>query len=171
MRQYATTIGIALVTSAAVSLAVALTVKPAPIVPQTTVISRGAIVPGTAGSLQTTRAEQRAIATAWGDLAQPEVDALTAALKAIAPAPLVIFCQADEKCGDMALDFENAFESAKWKEVRQEAPLIDDTFGVAASREDLVKAINDATSGRLKAKLIAKNAPYEVVVIGKKPRA
>lgn len=170
MRQLATTAAIAVLTSGIVSFVVAMNVKPTPTVVQpTAVISRGAMVP--VDSKLATKAEQRQVAAAWGDLDQKEVDSLTAALKSIPMAPLVIFCQADEKCGDMALDFENAFESAKWKEVKQETPLVDDTIGVATSREDLRKAIDEATAGRLKVKMIAKNAPYEVLVIGKKPRA
>lgn len=160
--------------------------KPKPIIvqPQTTVISRpvpmtqttkqadGSSVSVTAsgaggGPGGLTRAEQRQLAAQWGDLAQPEVDALSAALKSIAKTPMTIFCQDDSKCGDMQLDFDNAFETAHW-DTKLEAPLIDDTIGVATSREDLRDAINAATSGRLSVKIIAKNAPYDVLVIGKK---
>lgn len=150
--------------SAGVAYGVASAYKPKPVIvqPQTVTVAKGAGV---------TRAEQRQAASQWGDLAQKEIDSLTVALHSLPAAQLVIFCQDDAKCGDMALDFENAFESAHWKEVKQETPLIDDTVGVATSREDIRKAIDEATSGRLSVKIIKKNAPYEVLVIGKKPKA
>jgi len=82
---------------------------------------------------------------------------------------LVIFCQDDAKCGDMQLDFDNAFETAHW-ETKLETPLIDDTVGVAASTPELVNAINEATAGRLKVKIIKRTRPMKVLVIGKKPK-
>jgi hypothetical protein len=71
-------------------------------------------------------------------------------------------------CG-IKFDFDNAFETAHW-ETKLEAPFIDDTIGIGTSSPELMDAINGATSGRLKAHIIAKNAPYEVLVIGKKPK-
>lgn len=151
-----------------VAYGVATAYKPAPtlVQPKTTVIAR----PGPVSEGNITRSERRLLDASWGDLDQKEIDAVAAALTVIAPVPMVIFCHDDSKCGDMALDFENAFESAHWKDVKQETPLIDDTVGVATSRADLRDAINQATSGRLAVKIIAKNAPYDVLVIGKKGR-
>lgn len=160
--------------------------KPAPTIvrPQTTIVSRGPALPiqGAPGvtvkmggvpivtsdpAQSLTRSEQRQLAASWGELDQKEIDALSEALKALPKAPLTIFCQRDDLCGDMQLDFDNSFETAHW-ETKLEMPLMDDTVGVATSREDLRDAINAATSGRLGVKIIAKNAPYEVLVIGKK---
>lgn len=140
--------------------------KPAPVTvkPTTTIVQRGA------ATSEPTKSQARVISASWGDLDQKEVDAITAAVRKIAPAPLTIFCKDDVYCGDMQLDFENAFESAQWK-TKTEAPMIDDTFGIATSLPSLRDAINTATGGRLDVKLIEKSAPFEVLVIGKKPKA
>ena len=113
----------------------------------------------------------RAAAAAWGELEQAEVDALTALLKPVAEkTPVVIFCLEESKCGDMALDFENAFESAKWP-VAQERPLADDTVGIGTSDANLAALIEQATAGRLKPKAISANMKDRVaLVIGKKPK-
>lgn len=116
---------------------------------------------------QLTRAEKRQAEQAWGDLDQKEIDMLTASLSAMPKVKVVIFCKDDAKCGDMQLDFENAFESAHW-EVETQTPLIDDTVGVGVSSVELRDAINNATGGRLAVKIIQKNAPYEALAIGKK---
>lgn len=155
----------------------ALFYKPAPTIvqPQTTIVTRtapdgakpGIKVEGVGGPGALTTAEKRQLAAQWGDLDQKEVDALAITLKSLPKAPLTIFCEDDSKCGDMQLSFDNAFETAHW-DTKLEKPMIDDTFGIGTSREDLRQAINEATGGRLAVKIIAKNAPYEVLVIGKK---
>lgn len=114
-----------------------------------------------------TRAEQRQLAASWGDLDQKEIDVLSEALKALPKTQLVIFCENDALCGDMQLDFDNAFETAHW-DTRLEKPLTDDTIGIGTSREDLRAAIAAATNGRLPVKIIQKNAPFDVLTIGKK---
>ncbi len=141
--------------------------KPAPTViqPQTVVVARG----DKAADL--TKAEKRHAAASWGELDQKEVDAITAALRSIPKGdkPLTIFCKDDMKCGDMQLNFTNAFNSARW-DTLEETPLIDDTVGIATTREDLRKAINEATSGRLNVRLVGRNADFDFLVIGaKKP--
>jgi len=149
--------------------------KPAPVItqPQTVIVTRGPAssgvpgVPLSTGAIELTKAEGRLLAAQWGDLDQKEVDAITAAIKGLPKTPLTIFCEDDAKCGDMQLAFDNAFETDHW-DTKLEKPLIDDTVGVATSREDLRKAIDEATGGRLAVKIIAKNAPFDVLVIGKK---
>lgn len=163
MRQYVPPI-IAGLLAGAVPGGYAIWHKPAPTIvrPQTTVVQRAPQVGDTV-----TRSESRAIAASWGELDQKEIDVLSAALAKIERKPLTIFCEDDSRCGDMQLDFDNAFETAHW-DTKLEKPLIDDTVGVATSSPELRDAINSATSGRLNVGIIAKNAPYEVLVIGKK---
>lgn len=103
----------------------------------------------------------------WSDLDQSEIDALTKALTMIDKRPVTIFCESDVKCGELSLNFENAFESAHW-DVKVERPLIDDTVGIATSDAGIMRAINDATNGRLMVKLIEARAPYIALAIGKK---
>lgn len=141
--------------------------KPKPVVVQPT-ISMG-VRRDTAGVQSMTRTEQLRAAASWGDLDQKEIDALAEALKSIPHAPLTIFCENDSKCGDMQLGFDNAFETAHW-DTKLEKPLIDDTVGVGTSSKEILNAIDEATHGRLAVKLIKKNAPYEVLVIGQKPK-
>lgn len=130
---------------AAAGVSIAYRPKPVVVQPQTTVISRAQDRVGA----NPTKSEQRRISAAWGDLTQPEIDALTAELKKISKSEVVIFCMVDEYCADLGLDLENAFESAHWT-VKQERPFADDTVGIKTSREDIAKAIEAATSGRLK---------------------
>lgn len=193
MRQHVIPAVIAAVVAAGVAFGTATGYKPKPVVvqPQTTIVARAPMQAGAGKAIEVpcsaqtgtvtekchmavtdssqpmSRSELRQAAATWGELAQTEVDALTVALKSLPKTPVTIFCQDDAKCGDMQLDFDNAFETAKW-DTKLETPLIDDTLGVATSREDLRDAIDKATSGRLAVKIIAKNAPFDVVVIGKK---
>ncbi len=140
--------------------------KPAPVVvqPQTNVVAR--LAPG-ADQPMLPRAEKRRIAATWGDLDQQEIDALSDLLKKLPKTNITIFCQNDDRCGDMQLDFVNAFNTAHW-DTKEETPLVDDTVGIGTSREDLRDAITKATGGRLPVKLIQKNAPFDVLTIGKK---
>lgn len=151
--------------------------KPPPTIvqPQTTIVSRtppaGAAAAvesvGAGGSGQLTRAEQRQLAAQWGELDQKEVDALSELLKGIPKFPLTIFCVEDSRCGDLQLDFDNAFETAHW-ETRLEKPLIDDTAGIATSSQLLRDAIDEATSKRFNVGIIPKNGPRDFLVIGNK---
>lgn len=52
--------------------------------------------------------------TIWPALSQREVDDITARAKAMGKSSVNIFCFNDEKCGELALSLENAFESARW---------------------------------------------------------
>jgi hypothetical protein len=116
------------------------------------------------------KAARRALASTWADLAQAEIDALGAWLKALPSANVTIFCADEAKCGDLQADFENALETAHWP-VKLEKPMIDTTVGLSTSSVDLKNAIAAATQGRLNAKLIPVTAPYFALVIGRKPRA
>ncbi len=145
--------------------------------PTTTIVAPQAIIKrgthldaGPASALSLTRSEARLAALTWAGLEQSEIDALTAALKDIPKVSVMIFCQKDTLCGDIQMDFENAFESAHW-DVKTDAPLMDLTVGIATSSPALRDAINAATKGRLTVGDIGKNAPYEALVIGKKPKA
>lgn len=124
-----------------------------------------------AGPNATTKSAMRLSVTSWGELKQEEVDALTAALKSISPkTPVVIFCMEEPKCGDMALDFENAFESAKWP-VDQERPLADATVGIGTNSQEMAALIDRATNGRIKPVIIQANLKDKIaLVIGKKPK-
>lgn len=147
--------------AAAVPSTYAIMHKPAPVIvqPQTTIVSRN--------DAGLSKAEARQAQAQWGDLDQKEVDALSALLKDIPKVPLTIFCEDDSRCGDMQLDFDNAFETAHW-DTKLEKPLIDDTVGIATSSPALQAAINEATSGRLHVAIIPKNGQRDFLVIGKK---
>lgn len=81
----------------------------------------------------------------WPGLEQKQVDALTAAVKGMKfEQGIVIFCADDSRCGDLALDFDNAFESAKLKS-SIEKPFIDNTTGLGASSQELADVVKKTT--------------------------
>ncbi|OYU91875.1 MAG: hypothetical protein CFE29_03225 [Bradyrhizobiaceae bacterium PARB1] len=88
----------------------------------------------------------------WGELEQAEVDALQKKLEAIPKLPVTIFCS-NENCRNIVLDFDNAFESAKWQTDIQK-PFSDAAKGIWTSSQDLADAIRDATNGRLTASIL-----------------
>lgn len=107
---------------------------------------------------------QRVSPHTWDELTQKQVDALTAALKKLPPRPVAIFCKIG--CDDLALSFDNAFESAHWAS-GIETPLVDDTVGISvgcAFREGkcpaddpgavLAATLREATGGALDPKLV-----------------
>jgi hypothetical protein len=115
---------------------------------------------------------------AWGELAQTEVDLITAALNAgAAPKKPVLIVCADHNCEDMALDFENAFESAHWP-TTSDKPLLDMLTGVhvacpdADAAQKLAAAIETAVNHRFAVATIAPNFKDDkyAVIISKKPR-
>jgi hypothetical protein len=147
-----------------------LSPKPAPIIirPTTTVVSPAV----KDGASPQPKSVQRLIDASWGEMDQKEVNALSKALEVMGKdTPVTIFCESDQKCGDLQMDFENAFETAHWQ-TKLERPLIDDTIGIATSSVEIQKAINEATADRFEVKLIPKNpnVPYYAVAIGKKPK-
>lgn len=95
---------------------------------------------------------------AWDGLSQTEIDRLTGILDNLPKHPVAIFCS--HLCEELALDFDNAFESAHW-ESGIERPLVDSNVGInvgPAENPDaqaLADAIAAATSGRLTPGIIA----------------
>ncbi|MGM4906249.1 hypothetical protein AB8B21_05765 [Tardiphaga sp. 866_E4_N2_1] len=89
---------------------------------------------------------------AWGELEQAEVNALQKLLEAMPKQPVTIFCS-DDNCRDITLDFDNAFESAKWQTDIQR-PFADDAKGIGTSSQALADAIKEATAGRLTASIL-----------------
>lgn len=103
----------------------------------------------------TTPAKARAAVMQWGEMEQAEVDRLTILLKAIVDTKeaVTIFCGDSSACGDLALDLENAFESAKW-DVRIERPMFDDGSGLTSNSLTLAAALDTATNGRINPKSV-----------------
>lgn len=91
----------------------------------------------------------------WQGLTQAEVDALTIATSG-KNYDIVIACMDDSRCGDLALDFDNAFESAKLKSI-VERPFIDDTKGIAISSQELIDIVVKTT--RLRPTLFTRRSP------------
>ncbi len=123
---------------------------------------------GPAASVQAIRRAERT----WPEIAQAEVDKLTEALKAVPEAkrrPVVIFCQNDDRCGDLALNLENALESAHWT-VTKEQPLADQTVGLGVTEPDMLPIIAGATS--LEPKIAEANLGDKIgIVIGRRPKS
>lgn len=113
---------------------------------------------------------------AWGELTQKEVEALTVLLANMPKSKVGIFC-ATKDCEDLALDFDNAFESAKW-ESGIERPLMDTNAGIHVGPPNdkgkaLADAIKKATNGRIAPEMLAAQIIGEdrlVLVISRKAR-
>lgn len=114
------------------------------------------------------KAESRRLARSWGELTQKEVDTLTADLKkAGGKKHVVVFCANDVYCGDMQLDFVNAFASAKW-DFDTETPVVDNTKGIGVS-DEVIAGVIRAAIPRLPVTIIQSNMKDKVaLVIGKK---
>lgn len=106
----------------------------------------------------------------WSELDQAEVDALAAKLKTFAPErrkPVQIICRDRSECGDLALDLENAFETAKW-EVAVVAPFTADAVsGIEVSDAAVASAIGGATSLRVSHKPAGPDAEAVAVYLGR----
>lgn len=114
----------------------------------------------------TARAIARQAARQWGELPQKAVDDLTARLGKIDKQPVLILCRDRSDCGDLALDLENAFESAHW-DVKIDAPVIDDTIGLSSNDATLAAAVTAAT--KLTVAVVPKSPNHPAfVVIGRK---
>lgn len=99
----------------------------------------------------------KVLPNAWGELTQAEIDALTKILSGMPKHEVAIFC-AGRGCDDLALDFDNAFESAHWVS-GIEHPLVDTNVGINVGPDDesgrtLAAAIESATGGRISPGLI-----------------
>ena len=78
--------------------------------------------------------------TVWPEMAQTDIDKLTTALNAMQGVHRVtIYCVEDAKCGDVALNLENAFESAHWQTDVIDYPMIQP--GVMTGSKDLLAAL------------------------------
>jgi hypothetical protein len=106
--------------------------------------------------------------TTWPELEQGQIDALTAKLGTMNKVPVTIVCVEDAKCGDLALNLENSFESAHWEVASINSPMV--PAGIISSSQDLVDMLN-ATAPFLKVMLDpAKNVgPGEYIAIGARP--
>lgn len=131
-----------------------------------TAVVAGAVAIITAGTISAVQKPRQVLVTtggkqmpdAWGELSQPEIDALAATLKGMKPREVAIFCTS-RNCDDMALDFDNAFESAHWVS-GIERPLVDSNTGISVGPDDedgrtLAATIESATKGRIKPNVIA----------------
>jgi hypothetical protein len=137
----------------------------APIVPQGTVTFGESAAPSPAAQH---RARLR-----WPEMTQKEIDDLTATLKAVAKtrgAPVAIVCK-DPMCEDLALNLDNAFESARWKSEIVIGTVFGVPEGVTTSSQWLADLFNAATGNRYGAKVVSeKVADGEAIMIGAKPR-
>lgn len=119
---------------------------------------------GEAASPLSAAKARRLAATTWPEMEQREVDALTAAAKEVG-GTVVIFCHEEAKCGDLALNLDNAFESARWaSEVKifQGLPP-----GIMASTPKLASMLNAATGNRYEVGVDPdRNARGDYVAIG-----
>jgi hypothetical protein len=81
--------------------------------------------------------------TVWPEMEQADIDALSAALKNMTGSKKVlIFCVEESKCGDLALNLDNAFETAHWQTDIMDYALIQP--GIATSSPTLVEALKAA---------------------------
>lgn len=115
----------------------------------------------------------RLAADQWPEIEQKEVDALTDALKAVpreARRDVTIFCHSDTRCGDLALNLENSFESARWTVARKLIPLADDHRGVMVNDD----AVRDVLASATTLKPVKIDEPVAGggigIIIGSKPR-
>lgn len=120
-----------------------------------------------AGALSAKQADRLAAAK-WEELEQSAVDAITAALGKLDKRPVTIFCKDKADCGDLALDLENAFESAHWI-VDVQQPLLDETKGIGCSDVAVAELIAKATGLRVSVINAAYKDNRVALVLGKKP--
>lgn len=81
--------------------------------------------------------------TVWPEMAQADIDALTAAVKDMTGTrKVMIFCVEDSKCGDLALNLDNAFESAHWVSNVVDYPMIQP--GIMTTSPELLAALKAA---------------------------
>jgi hypothetical protein len=125
------------------------------------------VVTAPAGSVSPAKAA-RIAKTVWPELSQAEVDHLTSRLGILRPGKVTIFCIDDAKCGDLALNLENAFETAHWQVSVQNSPMVPP--GIISSADLLVDAVKSSTDLPIVVDHVNKNAgPGEYIAIGAKP--
>lgn len=115
----------------------------------------------------------RLAADQWPEIEQKEVDALTAALKAVPKEgrrDVLILCHSDTRCGDLALNLENSFESAHWTVSRKLIPLPDGYAGLMVNDDTMRGLLASATT----LKPVKTDEPVAGggigIIIGSKPR-
>lgn len=169
MRQVILPVLLSVLAASITSYTVVSTVRP----PAVTTIVTAPMSAGVGGpaSVMSDAKVRRIEATTWPQLTQKQVDAVTAGANQIGKKTITVFCYDDAKCSDLALNLENAFETAHWKvDVKNSAML---PKGMTASSKELVDMLNGATA---KAYDIVRDADYngagdEYVTIGEKPKA
>lgn len=119
----------------------------------------------------TTPAQQRRFLLKWAEMPQAEINTLTAAMMARDPKGIVHVICKDPMCEDLALNIDNAFESAKWKSDLMIGTQFGVPDGVTASDRWLADLFNHATNGRYAARVDdQRSAPGTYLLIGPKPR-
>ncbi len=104
--------------------------------------------PAAPAQISAARAKHNA-AVVWPELSQAQVDALTVELKKLGEGrPLMIFCADDSRCGDIALNIDNAAETAHWKSEVKRSGALPPGFNV--SSRELAEAFTQATGGMLR---------------------
>lgn len=89
---------------------------------------------------------------------------MTANLKAHEPLTVTIFC-INERCEDLALNLDNAFESAHWKSEVLNGSMIPP--GIVCSKQLICDIFNGVTNNRYGARVDAQhNAPGDYIAIG-----
>lgn len=134
-----------------------------------------------------TPAQQRRFLLKYQEMTQKEIDDLTAALKIRSDkAPVMIVCK-DPLCEDLALNLDNAFESARWKSEIIIGTQFGVPAGVSVSSKWLAGLLNSVTANRYDAKIeegpsavqcvadmtsgrLSKCPDTEYILIGAKPR-
>jgi len=125
------------------------------------------VVHAPAGPVSPAKAE-RIAKTVWPEINQGQVDALTKAVSASTPGKVTIFCIEDAKCSDLALNLENAFESAHWDVTVTNSTMVPP--GILSSSEFLVNAIRSTTELPITFDRFNRNAgPGEFIAIGARP--
>jgi hypothetical protein len=121
------------------------------------------VITAPAGATSPAKA-QRLAKTVWPELPQTEIDALTLKLKD-KPGQVTILCLDDSKCGDLALNLENAFESAHWQTTVANSPMVPP--GIISSSAELVVMLNASTGMSVKLDRENKNAgPGDYIASG-----
>jgi hypothetical protein len=164
--------------AALVSFLVATHYKPTPVFyqPTVTINAEGKPLAKNLPLDSLPQRERRQAARQWEELDQKEINDLTALLLTKDKVEVVIYCAEDLLCGDLQLNFDNAFESAHWQ-TRLEKPFLntEHVVGISTSSPVLKAAIDAATNGRLNVKIMEmarspNMPPFEALMIGQKPQ-
>lgn len=119
-----------------------------------------------AGSISPAKAARLA-KTVWPELSQAQIDDFTARLKKIGPVPVTMFCFDDAKCGDLAGNLENAFETAHWQVLVRPTTMA--PAGIRTSSKELRFALVSTTDLKVDIDDAPNAGPGEYIVIGARP--